>query len=184
MKEVRLTCVCLAMFVIVLLPGTASCESPDGPVEPSGDASPGFRYLLTISPPIAGYTSAKGTIYNLLPFGVEVPVHKRLGISLGTGLSYYDDDFQHIKLLARLMIYSRAKSEGGPYGGFYAAPMVWGAYDLHGEGTMSTAGVSAGYVLQGSESSWRLMFGLWYLDDPRDEDLGHGGISLELGHWY
>jgi hypothetical protein len=176
----------LAAFLFVLLsviaPGAALCEPPEGAA--AWEVPEGYSHLLTISPPVAGYTSVDGVIYNLLPFGVEVPVHKRMGISLNTGLSYYDDDFQHIALLARLMIYSRASSEAGPYRGFYAAPMVWGGYDLHGEGTLSTAGVSAGYVLQGADSPWRLMFGLWYLDDSKDEDLGHGGISLELGHWY
>ncbi len=171
---------CFLILAVFLVPVGAYCEPlPDLSLDISEEAPPGYGYLLIITSPLAGYGTIEGIVYNLLPLGVEFPVNDRTGLALRPTLYYYKDDFQYLQLLARLAVYSRARTGERPYGGWFAGALLAGGYQLQ-EGWAGAGGApTAGYAWQG-ESPWRFMAGLWYTPVPRRS----GGMVLELGRWF
>lgn len=147
-----------------------------------GDADP-LASLLSLRPPVAGYSSVDGLVYEALPVSFERCVFGRWGLRLSPTMVAYRGAVQGYGLIVAMPVYSSARSDERPYGGAYAAPLIAGLVDrLPTSRRMLLGGAEGGYAWTLAER-WRLSVGLWYLFDANGFVGSAGGLTLALGRW-
>jgi hypothetical protein len=141
------------------------------------------RSLVSLTPPVAGYSSFQGVIYNAAPLSYEHAVFSRGGLRLSSSVVAYDDAVQGYGLILGVPLYLGASAPGRPYGGLYAAPLVAALVDRLPR-TRSTLrpGAEVGYAWTFAQR-WRFSVGLWSVFKPAGFDSSAGGLVLALGMW-
>lgn len=139
--------------------------------------------LVSLTPPVAGYSSFKGVVYNAAPLSYEHAVFSRGGVRLSSSVAVYDDTVQGYGLVLGVPLYLGASAPGRPYGGLYAAPLVAALVDRLPR-TRSTLrpGAEVGYAWTFAQR-WRFSVGLWSVFKPAGFDSSAGGLVLALGMW-
>ena len=85
-----------ATAAILLLFPSLSGGQESGKEEPSTGCAQ--KNLISITPPIVGYTSVEGTIYDAFPVSVERAVQERIRLPLKPSLIHFDSAFQSSSL--------------------------------------------------------------------------------------
>jgi hypothetical protein len=169
----------LAIAALLVATGVHAVE----PVAVEGSAADYGANLLSLTPPVAGYSSANGVMYDALPLLYERAMFGRVGLRLAPTMIVYWGAVQEYGLVVALPVYSSPRRADRPYGGAYAAPLLAGAVDrLPRTRRAVLGGAEGGYAWSFSEQ-WRFSVGLWYLLGSSGIDGPAGGITLALGRW-
>lgn len=148
-----------------------------------GDAAQVRTSLVSLTPPVAGYSSFKGVVYNAAPLSYEHAVFSRGGLRLSSSVVVSDDTVQGDGLILGVPLYLGASAPGRPYGGLYAAPLVAALVDrLPSTRSALRAGAEVGYAWTFAER-WRFSVALWSVFKPAGFDSSAGGLVLALGMW-
>lgn len=139
--------------------------------------------LVSLTPPVAGYSSFQGVVYNAAPLSYEHAVASRGGLRLSSSVVVYDGTVQGYGLMLGVPLYLGAAAPGRPYGGLYAAPLVAALVDRLPR-TRSTLrpGAEVGYAWTFAQR-WRFSVALWSVFKPAGFDASAGGLALALGMW-
>lgn len=140
-------------------------------------------HLLSITPPVAGYSSLDGIVYNAAPLSYEYVPFRRAGLRLTSSVVVYRGTVQGYGLLLGVPLYLRAPRPGYPPGGLYAAPLVAALVDrLPRTRGAVRAGAEVGYARTFAER-WRFSVGLWSVLGSAGFGSSTGGLVLALGAW-
>jgi hypothetical protein len=141
-------------------------------------------FLVSITPPVVGYSSIEGTIYNATPISVELAVHDRIGLRFNPAVIYYESHVQAYYLLASMPFYFKQSDEQTPYHGLFIGPALAGMVDrLPVRHRAVRAGFEIGY-------SWFLkkemqfLLGYWHVGKSLDFEVGDAGLTISLGYWF
>ncbi len=149
----------------------------------AGDDGTNRATLLSLTSPIAGYSSFQGAVYDATPLSYERVLFRYGGLRLSPNVVVYEGSVQGYGLFLSVPLYLTPRREGRPYGGVYAGPLVAGLVDrLPKTRRMLRAGAEAGYAWTFAQR-WRLSAGLWYLFSSAEVEPANGGLNLAFGLW-
>lgn len=171
-----------ATAAILLLFPSLSGGQESGKEEPSTGCAQ--KNLISITPPIVGYTSVEGTIYDAFPVSVERAVQERIGLRLKPSLIYFDSAYQAYSLFLSLPIYLEPCTAYRSYHGFYGAPLLVYTVDrLPVRTEVLRGGIEGGYLWPvGSDKQFTL--GLWHVFGALDNQRGSSGFTISYGFWF
>ncbi|MDH4263216.1 MAG: DUF3575 domain-containing protein [Spirochaetia bacterium] len=153
--------------------------------------------LLFITPPIIGYGTITGLVYNFTPFGIEIPVSKLIGLRLESYLLYYSRPIangtlsaikperstaiQGVSLSIILPFYFNTNKENDIYNGFYIAPYAAPVIGFANHIIQFGVGAATGYAWN-LNSNWHFNVGL-ALGYDFTKNTMLGGLDLNMGYW-
>ena len=167
------SCSVLLFVVLLLLPLLINAEEGCG-----------SRDLLSLTPPVVGYSTVEGTIYNALPFSYERRIHDRAGIRVTSSLIYYESAYQAYSLKLGVPVYLNACSQEKSYYGFYAAPLVTADVRRRpGTTRVIRGGFEAGDAWPVGGTS-QFVLGYWHIFDSLDYKRAGSGLTISFGYWF
>ncbi|MGB8931009.1 MAG: hypothetical protein WCC48_07135 [Anaeromyxobacteraceae bacterium] len=169
----------LAIAAALAVATSARAEDPGEPGGPSGERA----NLVALAPPVAGYSSIDGVIWQAAPVSYERALFGHAGLRLSPTAVMYGRKLQGYGLVVGLPLYLRVSRAGAAYGGAYAAPLVAALVDLvPDERRTIRGGVEAGWAWS-MGARWRLAAGVWTLFDTSGFEASAGGLTVALGLW-
>lgn len=184
----------LAIIVIVVSIGiVSSAEAQDTSHENNHDwinsasaigVPAPMRFLISLTPPIVGYSSIEGVIYNYTPIAFEVAIHDRMGLRFVPLALYYESDFQAYNLSVSAPLYFGRGKGRRPYSGLYAGPLIVGMVDrLPTRRSAVRGGFDVGYSWP-IKSGMQFSLGYWQVFKALDFESGGAGLTISLGYWF
>lgn len=170
-----------ALAIAAALAGAtvAAAEPPSAPEAPCCSRA----NLLALAPPVAGYSSIHGVIWQATPLSYERALFRHGGLRVSPTAIVYGGELQGYGLLLGLPLYLRGSRADAAYGGAYAAPLVAALVDrLPDQRRTVRGGVEAGWAWA-LAPRWRLSAGAWALFDASGLDASGGGLTIALGLW-
>lgn len=140
------------------------------------------KFLVSLSSPIAGYSSIDGVYYDFIPVNMEIALYKRVGLVISPSLISKKQSKDSFQLLVSLPVYFKERDKEHAYRGLFIGPVVGGAVDLpvtHGGGSV---GIEAGYSWFW-ENGLNFKIGLMQAATIQSFRPG-GGLIVELGYWF
>jgi len=142
------SCSVLLFVVLLLLPLLINAEEGCG-----------SRDLLSLTPPVVGYSTVEGTIY-------------------------YESAYQAYSLKLGVPVYLNACSQEKSYYGFYAAPLVTADVRRRpGTTRVIRGGFEAGYAWPVGDTS-QFVLGYWHIFDSLDYKRAGSGLTISFGYWF
>lgn len=142
------------------------------------------RFLISLTPPVIGYSSVEGVRYDYLPLSFEAAIYERIGLRIVPSLIYYESELQSYDVLVFVPFYFGHGDGLRPYGGFYVGPLAAAMVDrLPTSRSAVRGGFEAGYAWSVT-NTMQFSLGYWHVFKALDFEPGGAGLTISLGRWF